>query len=138
MSPSADARDAELVRRRMARLDAQDGPRVGDFVRFADGVERRISYLWDDGAQTSEAGSFYLSESGCAFSGSLHPPVPIEALVRADERRPGSVWIFHHDVPRAGNAVTARVQFRVYDCRRRGCGPGRPGARPATGSSRRP
>jgi hypothetical protein len=116
MRPIEDEHDAELVRRRMAILDARPGARVGDFVRFANGVERRIAYLWKDGAQTSDSGSFYLSESGCAFSGSLHPPVPLQALVTTTERRAGTVWVFRRDIPRAGNAVTAWVEFRVFGC----------------------
>src|SRR5271167_3580103 len=73
-----DDRDAAIVAERMARMDARPGPRVGDFVRFADGVERRISHYWQAepdmpgwqaGAQTSDGGSWHLGSEGCSFSG---------------------------------------------------------------------
>src|SRR4051812_29340518 len=61
-SPITDACDEALVRRRVAWLEEDPGPRVGDVVRFSDGVEHRIAHLWEDGVQTSRSGSFYLSE----------------------------------------------------------------------------
>lgn len=116
-----DQRDSEIIAQRLANIDSIDGPRVGDFVRFADNVERRISYHWrddegwDGGCQTSEGGSFYLGEHGCSFSGSLHPSVPTETLTLTDERRDGYVWIFHHDWHTAHNGVDVQIPFRVYE-----------------------
>lgn len=111
-----DDRDAAIARTRMTALDAREGPRVGDFVRFADGVERRISHLWDNGVQTSDGGRFYLGDYGCSFSGALHLPVHYESLTLTDERQRGWVWIFHHDVARAHNGVDFTTEFRVYTC----------------------
>jgi hypothetical protein len=125
MSPTmlqADERDAAIVAERMARLDTRDEPRVGDYVRFADGTLRRVSYHWrddegwDGGCQTSDGGSFYLGNAGCSFSGSLYSCVPTESLKLTSERLPGPVWIFHHDQHRAHNGVTFMPDFRVYDC----------------------
>ena len=124
MRTTADARDEEIVARRMKKLNEVEGPRVGDFVRFTDGTLRRISYRWNDGegwdggCQTSDHGSYYLSEYGVSMSGSLHPCVPTESLQRTDECRDGSVWIFHHDWAKAHNGVDFMVPFRVYECDR--------------------
>ena len=115
-----DDRDGGILARRTALLDAVSGPRVGDYVRFADGVERRISYDWGvvgmDGIQTSSGGSFYLGNGYVSMSGSLFGSVGVETLTLTDETRDGSVWFFHHDYHSAHNGVDATVSFRVYDC----------------------
>lgn len=122
MTAVLDGRDEAIIAERMAKLDAKAGPRVGDFVRFADGTLRRISYHWrddegwDGGCQTSDAGSYYLGNYGVSMSGGLFPCVPTESLTLTDEQRDGAVWIFHHDVHRAHNGVHASVPFRVYAC----------------------
>lgn len=118
-----DQRDADIVAERIALFDAQRGPRVGDYVVFADGVERRISYHWrndegwDGGLQTSDGGRWYFGPSGrCDFSGSLHPRVPADTLTQREEAREGSAWIFHHDGHWAHNGVDFVIPFRVFDC----------------------
>jgi hypothetical protein len=112
-----DERDRALVASRMAARQRHSGPQEGDFVRFPDGVLRRISYLWPDGAQTSDGGRFHLCESGaCSFSGSLYLPVPLCSLRPTSERRLGWAWIFHHDQWRADNGVEFRVAFPVFEC----------------------
>lgn len=119
-----DERDQAIVDERMAAVDAIRGPRVGDFVGFADGTERRISYAWPAGdtwpesVQTSDlgAGRYYLSGAGLSFSGGLHPGVSIETLTDTGEIREGDAWIFHHDSHRAHNGVEFKAPFRVYRC----------------------
>ena len=120
-----DERDARIALDRSRHLDLIDGPRVGDFVEFADGRTRRVSFLspdeWlpeIDSVQTSDGGSFYLSGSYVSFSGSLYQGVPRSALVATDERRPGDCWIFHHDQWGAGNGVPVVVPWRVFTCER--------------------
>jgi hypothetical protein len=117
-----DDRDQAIVDRRLARMDSIEGPRVGDWIVFADGVERRISHSyyvadgWDENTyQTSAGGSWYLEESGhCSFSGSLYPTVPGGTLTDTGELRDGSAWIFHHDWHTAGGGVDFRVPLRVF------------------------
>lgn len=118
-----DDGDRDILRRRFYALETIAGPREGDFVRFADGAERRVSFVTPqewlpdiDCVQTSDGGSFYLGEYGCSFSGSLHPGVRRETLTLTDERKEGPVWFFHHDSKRAHNGVPALVPFRVYEC----------------------
>lgn len=109
-----DERDAAIFSERFHAYQDIHGPRVGDFVRFADGHLERISHHWGDSVQTSESGSFYLGKGYCSFSGSLNPAIPLDELeYRADHKR-GSVWFFHHDEWRAHNGVNASLDFRVY------------------------
>ena len=110
-----DERDAAIFSERFHAYQDIHGPRVGDFVRFADGRLERISHIWNDGVQTSESGSFYLGKGYCSFSGSLNPLIPSAELeYRADHKR-GPVWFFHHDHWRASNGVHASMDFRVYE-----------------------
>lgn len=114
--PQPDARDLAILRERVAALNEHKGPRVGDYVRFADGVQRRISHLWDGDPQTSDAGRFYLDRHGCSFSGTLRPTVPASTLTATDETLDGMVWFFHHDIAQANGGVAATIPFRLYTC----------------------
>jgi len=115
-----DAHDLAILEHRRILLDRDPGPRVGDFVEFADGPTRRIGYLWGSGpdrlVQTSTEGSFYLGEHGVDFSGALYPTMPASSLTDTHRIRPGAVWFFHHDLWRAHNGVTTAIGFRVYTC----------------------
>ncbi len=117
-----DDTDARILAERIAALDERIGPRVGDYIEFADGVVRRISHHWrddagwDGGLQTSDGGSFYLGAGYCNFSGSLHPCVNAATLTLTRKRRPGRVWFFHHDCAEAHNGVETTIDFRVYHC----------------------
>ncbi len=117
-----DERDQVILAERMAALNERPEPRVGDFVRFADGVLRRFSYHWHDGAdwdggyQTSDGGTYYLGEDYVSMSGGLHSPIPTATLTRTDETREGTVWFFHHNHRGAGRGVDTVATFRVYTC----------------------
>ena len=115
-----DERDVAIIERRMAELDKQAGPRVGDFVWFADGTRRRIAHDWGDEVQTSTGGSFYLGDGYVSFSGSLFPCVAKATLgMKLGGHECGSCWIFHHDSHCAHNGVDAMVPFRVFYCSER-------------------
>jgi hypothetical protein len=115
-----DARDTEILAQRRRDLCTVLGPRVGDFVRFADDIVRRISYIWTDehgeafNVQTSEDGSFYLGNGYVSFSGSLHDGVKPHTLRDSGRKMLGSVWFFHHDQRMAHNGVDAEIPFRLY------------------------
>lgn len=127
-----DERDQQILADRQLAYDAIEGPRVGDFVRFADGVERRISYIWRIGAgdgfwvrpadydriQTSDSGSYHLGDGYVSMSGGLHPAIPANTLSETDETKPGPCWFFHHDLARAHNGVDVLATFRVFTCSR--------------------
>lgn len=123
-----DETDAAIVAARLVELDGIDGPRVGDWVDFADGESRRIAHIWSNrdiwtglaqpvSVQTTDGiGSFYLGDGYVSMSGALHPGVDPILLTDTGKTRPGAVWIFHHDWHRAHNGVDTVVPFRVFDC----------------------
>lgn len=115
-STMTDPRDLAILAARVEKYNTRPGARVGDYVRFADGVLRRISHHWGDSVQTSDSGSYYLGNGYVSMSGSLFHSVPIETLTLTDEELPGWVWIFHHDYPTADGGVSAHPPFRVFTC----------------------
>ncbi len=119
--PELDNQDRAIIATRMDSLNRMPGFRVGDFVIFAGGVTRHISYIWEDavpGVQTSDGGSFFLGEGWVSFSGSLYVCVPGDTLTDTGETRKGSVWIAHHNYLCAGSSVTSYEDFRVFRCSR--------------------
>jgi hypothetical protein len=112
-----DNRDRAIIANRVTRRDEQTGPRVGDYIIFANGVTRRISHIWfDEKAQTSDDGRFHLTDYGLSFGGSLYLPVPLDSLTDIGQMRAGSAWIFHHDSPGADRGVDFAIDCRVYTC----------------------
>jgi hypothetical protein len=117
-----DDRDATILAERIAMYDEIPGPRVGDFVTFADGVTRRISYIWRDehdvpfSAQTSDGGSYHLGNGYVSMSGGLYAGVKPETLTLTDQQRDGRVWFFHHDHWTAHNDIHVTMPFRVFSC----------------------
>jgi len=111
-----DERDTAILAERVTAYDKHTGPRVGDFVRFADGTMRRISHDWGDSVQTSSGGLFYLGKGYASFSGSLFHGVPPETLTYTGEASEGDAWFFHHDHHTAHNGVDVSMGFRVFVC----------------------
>ncbi|MBF6332392.1 hypothetical protein [Nocardia transvalensis] len=114
--PRFDDRDHTLVTERLNKRHQATTPLVGDWIDFADGIRRRISYIWgDEDAQTSDRGSYYLLPNGdMNFSGSLYPSIPLASLTNTGTTRPGSAWIFHHGHACAHNGVDFDIPVRVY------------------------
>jgi hypothetical protein len=93
--PGLDVRDAQIALTRAALLNQRTTPGSGDFVRFVDGVLRRVSHVWgfEPALQTSDGGSWYLGDGYVSFSGSLYSAIPTETCVRTSERRSGEfIW----------------------------------------------
>ena len=129
-----DDRDGAIVNERITAYAKRTGPRVGDYITFANDVERRISHVWDadwneDGIasyQTSDSGSYHMGNGGfgawesgergtyVSFSGALHHSVKGTTLRRAPGVKDAWVWIFHHDLAGAGCAVHATIPARMY------------------------
>jgi hypothetical protein len=109
-----DARDWLILIKRQDKRNSMHGMIVGDVVIFNDGTQRRISYIWPSGVQTSDGGSFYLSSAGyMSYSGGLHGITPLDSLTltgKADR----SAWIFHHDVHQAHNGIDVKVTVNVW------------------------
>lgn len=111
-----DQTDQAILRARQTAFDQRPGPRVGDWVEFPDNIRRRISYLWPDGAQTSDGGTYYLGDGYISMSGSLHRTVPLTSLTPTNRVRRGDVWFFHHDYPTGGGGVDTIIPCRVFTC----------------------
>jgi hypothetical protein len=115
-----DKKDQEILAARVAAFDPTEGPRVGDYVEFADGIIRLISHVWADdaewrgGVQTSDGGSFYLGDGYMSFSGGLYMSVPHESLTLTEDTRETRVWFFHHDYHTAHNGIDALITMRVW------------------------
>ena len=115
-----DARDEVIRQKREALFLGLRGPSVGDYVDFADGVTRRISYVWNLGdrveCQTSEGGSYYLGEGYASFSGGLLPSVDAATFTLSDEKRGGQFWFFHHGFTEAHAGMDCNIKCRVWKC----------------------
>jgi hypothetical protein len=122
-----DERDAAIHAEIQTALDTIKGPRVGDFVIFADGVIRRFSHHHkayksrkhpEDNSpermQTSDGGSWHVGRYGADFSGSLHRGIETATLTDTGETRLGSGWFWHHDRMGANLGVPSSFVWRVY------------------------
>ena len=112
-----DKKDQGIVKRLEAEWNAEGGPRVGDFVKFSNGVVERFSHRWPDGLQTSpiRGGSFHLSGASASFSGGLNPTIPLESLRCLDDSMDGDFWIFHHGEVGAHRGVYFSIPCRVFE-----------------------
>jgi hypothetical protein len=114
------AKDAAIIAKRMAALDAIPGMREGDFLRLKNGELARVAHNWGDSVQpTTGQGqnteSFYLGAGYIEYSGALEPSIPITEFRATGEIICGPIWIFHLDVMGSGRRVRAMAPFRVYE-----------------------
>ncbi len=115
--PELGERDREIVRCRMVANHAHQGPQTGDFVRFSDGVLRRISYVWPQHFQTSTDGFYHLLDSGgVSMGGSHYLEVSLSTLSPTDELLEGKAWIARDESRDTNSSVTFKAPFRVYRC----------------------
>lgn len=122
-----DAIDRARIRR-CATLHAQRlGPRIGDYIHFADGSLRRIGCTTEAGGRAQDRGDvllwtcppgqrLHLKPGGMAVGDYLLPPITTATLTLAPRTRPGPVWIWRHGQPGLGRRVTAAIACRVYRC----------------------
>jgi hypothetical protein len=121
--PEFDFRDAAILADRELLFNRNTGPRVGDFVRLADGTLHRFTHDWSPkhGIQITSSldpaqGSFHLSRVGLAsYSGGLDPCIPYARIRDTGEKRKGRFWFFHHDYATAHNGVNVEIECRVYE-----------------------
>lgn len=117
-SADLDPIAAGILRGAVAALDAIEGPRLGDFVRFQDGSLARISVMHEDGdlqaAKVDEGGFFLWKEGFTEFSGTCGNKVDPACLRRLDETMEGRVWTFRNGDVAPGGRVDTTVPFRVY------------------------
>jgi hypothetical protein len=117
------AADAERIRKMLAEYDELQGPRVGDWVRFADGHEMRIAYLTaDGGVQVAYGGTWSMGRSirdesvGVSFTGQLRKSFP--ALTLTYEGGPDLGGIVYCVVGPLLEEQWVQVKFaaRIYAC----------------------
>jgi len=117
-----DSEDRRILAKRTALFNRQKGPRVGDFIVFADEVTRRIARVEPENGSPDRSvylsdAYFYLSEKeGVLHNTRLHRPVQIRHMELTDKRRTGSAWTFHHGISTEHNGVNVEIRFRVYRC----------------------
>lgn len=115
-----DSVDAHILAERIRARALLSGPRIGDMVRFADGITRwfAIDHGPDHGIQTASAGGFYLSANGgrLEFSGIPQPSVKYDTLTLTGEQVTVGAWFFHHHRAGTDNHIAVEVPARVYEC----------------------
>jgi len=111
-----DEIDQDILGQRTALRDGIEGPRIGDYVRFATGEIERFSHDFGEVLQTSPRGSFYLSGCGNASlsCGSLNPPIPASTIKLTEEKMDGAFWFFHHGSVGPHRRVNCTAPCRVY------------------------
>ena len=111
---------ALLIERYEAYLAVNEGepikPMNGDYVRFADGVERRVSHRWPKDIQTSDGGSWHLGTGYVSFSGGLYRSVPTKTLKLTDEMKEGRYWFFDENHHTADSSVAVTIPVRAWVC----------------------
>lgn len=123
MRPEFDAVDAEILKERERLFNAEQGPRVGDFLRMQDGTLRRFTHDWGEDIQTTVGpshpcngdASFFLSDGHASFSGSLDPAILKSKMRDSGEKLDGSFWFFHHNHYCAENGVYFKIPCRVFE-----------------------
>lgn len=116
-----DEQDTAMRDTRQAARDALPRtPLEGDVVRFADGVEYRVSSVNGtlDGKQriqTTAGGSFsWNSTGGMSYSGGLFSPFDADTMTLTDETADVPAWFFHHGNACAHNGVHVTARVRVW------------------------
>ena len=121
-------KNAEILAERIAAYDKIEGPRVGDYLDFAEPQRSRyegrtassfrIAHDWGDRVQPAccggDTGSFYLSVGSMSYSGGLAPPIPTSRLEATGLHRSGCLWFFSENITGAGRGVHFSAQFRVF------------------------
>lgn len=110
----------KILAQRVAAFNRRTGARVGDFLKLKVPDARcqeyvRFSHDWEDSLQTSECGSFYLSESGfISFSGGLDRGIKREDLIETEEKKLGNIWFFDQGISGAARGVDFPIECRVF------------------------
>ena len=91
-------------------------PRVGDFLRMADGSLKRFCNDTGDGQQTTKGGSYSIGRfASVSYSGGLDSPMMWERFKPTEETIKGRFWFFSHNRAGAGRGVDVFLPCRIYD-----------------------
>lgn len=102
--------------------EAIEGPRVGDYLLYADYSMARLAHHWGDSVQPSSngtGGSYHLTATGVvSYSGGLEPSIAIGRLTKhymGDYGiMAGPMWVCFRGILEAHCSVTVPVPCRVY------------------------
>lgn len=111
-------KDLELFNKRQLAILERDEISIGDWVLRKDGKTERITVdSWSDCIQVGGTfgGSFYISKNGyCSYSGSCGDVISKTNLIKTDEYKEGSCWIFSQDWTGGGRGVHYILKFKVW------------------------
>jgi len=122
-----DEKDLIILSEKEQAFNAEQGPRVGDFVAMLDGTLRRFTHDWGEDIQTTipqgkphYSASFYLGNGYANFSGSLDSAIEKSNLIPTYDEAGneatewGAFWFFSHNETRAHNGVQCWLKCRVF------------------------
>lgn len=113
----------ELLQIKLAKFNARQGPRTGDFLRLPEihpklGRYTRLTHDWGDTQQTGGmGGSYYLGNGWLSYSGGLDPGIKTADITPQIDEKPGSLWFFDKDISGAGRGVNYTAPMRVFGIR---------------------
>ena len=111
-------KNTALLAEIITEWNGRAGPRVGDYIRVADGSYRRFTHNLSAGIQTTiqgHRGSFCIGRGGfVSFSGSLDLPTPKSRIGLTNETQDGEFWFFSRSHAEAHNAVYCSIPCKVY------------------------
>jgi len=118
MFPIRRQLNLEIALRRFVNFSKAKGPRVGDIVKYPDGMHTRFTKNWGDTFQTSSrnyTGTFYLGEDYPVYSGGFEPPIRLDLLKRKPGHELEIFWFFKNGTRRAHNGIDIQLPVRIYE-----------------------
>lgn len=122
-SMTFDAHDARLREKGIGIWNNVIGPRVGDYVDFADGRQTRISVISGKQLQINApefGSSFHFLWWYCSYSGGHGASLKLVDLIDTQTLRDGQVWFFHHDQSGPHRGVNCKIPCRIYNIKNDG------------------
>ena len=100
-----------------------NGLRVGDWVRFPNGIMNRVTYIWDveperiiqTGGSDGNHG-YFLGKGWISYSGGLDVGVDESKFTPTKETKKGWIWFFNNNYVTAHNGVYYEMNFRIFEC----------------------
>jgi hypothetical protein len=111
-------KNIEILNERVTNFNNMSSlvPRVGDYLKLDKRQYTRFTHAWFDGIQAGgEAGSYYLGDGYCSYSGGLTEIISYEKIKLTKKTKTGLVWFFNNDWHEAHNGVHFEIEFRVYE-----------------------
>ncbi len=109
-------KNLEIIRQRIKTRATRKEILNGDIIRYKDGHEERVTYIWDDSVQAGGgSGSYYMGKSGYgSYSGSLNAGLPLNKLHLTDETKSAQFWFFSEDWSGGGRGIYFYCPVKVW------------------------